>query len=669
MPGYAAPAQLIGQGKHDAREFGTQVIKDPLNNVAIKTEFVKLGSDSTDGGDWVVRISGEPIDVDKPSLVSLVFYGGFNVNEDGSSFQVVVEDEENIQANGFLSSLGPFSIALVRLTLDIGNSRSGFEGKATSAVSGINWSGMSIPGDMVWRMKEIIQQSIVQTAQEMLKDSQQSAAPSQLFQMKNANHDDPNVVIFQHMLSAPFAVEYAYVAHGPSKSKSELGVYFGDSLTHHLQKGEAAFDEKFSKTFQLEEKGFTAKQIEFAQMLIGNMLGGIGYFHGTSIEDHAHVGLDEEQVMDASDASDDEDDYFQSSASPKMDIPPPSPEARGPFTLFTGVPSRPFFPRGFLWDSGFDHHLIEAFDPEIGLDIITHWANLIDENGWLAREQILGDEARSKVPQEFQVQYPHYANPPTLITALDKQVDLVETAKMTVDGFASAEPQLKFLKSVYPKFKRQYEWFHNTQMGQIDEWDYGASIKLGFKWRGRKGKHILTSGMDDYPRSANAHPGDLHVDLLCWVTYFAQSLERVAKVLDYDKDVQRFQKHQQLMAKTLDGELSHVGHAGYVSITPLLLGLIPNDSPKLKDLLDLVHDPAHLWSPYGICSLSKSDPYFGVDENYWRGPIWINVNYLLLQSLHRHYLKSGPYREKARTIYQELRQNLIKNVFEVIQCC
>jgi hypothetical protein len=39
----------------------------------------------------------------------------------------------------------------------------------------------------------------------------------------------------------------------------------------------------------------------------------------------------------------------------------------------------------------------------------------MDESGWIAREQILGDEARSKVPKEFQVQYPHFANPPIMV--------------------------------------------------------------------------------------------------------------------------------------------------------------------------------------------------------------------------------------------------------------
>ena len=31
------------------------------------------------------------------------------------------------------------------------------------------------------------------------------------------------------------------------------------------------------------------------------------------------------------------------------------------------------------------------------LDIIKSWIDLIDDNGWVAREQILGEEARSKV--------------------------------------------------------------------------------------------------------------------------------------------------------------------------------------------------------------------------------------------------------------------------------
>jgi glycogen debranching enzyme len=78
-----------------------------------------------------------------------------------------------------------------------------------------------------------------------------------------------------------------------------------------------------------------------------------------------------------------------------------------------------------------------------------------------------------------------------------------------------------------------------------------------------------------------------------------------------------------------------VCHKGYVSIFPLLLGLVPRDSPHLGALLDMMSDPVHLWSDYGLRSLSKSDPYYSQGENYWRGPIWINMNYLALSSLYK----------------------------------
>ena len=105
-------------------------------------------------------------------------------------------------------------------------------------------------------------------------------------------------------------------------------------------------------------------------------------------------------------------------------------------------------------------------------------------------------------------------------------------------------------------------------------------------------------------------------------------------------------------------------HPGYVSIMPVMLGLVPKESPKLKALLELIHDPNHFWSDFGICSLSKQDPLYGQDENYWRGPIWINMNYLLLHSLHRNYVKSGPYKDLASKIYKELRQKIVSNVYE-----
>jgi len=52
-------------------------------------------------------------------------------------------------------------------------------------------------------------------------------------------------------------------------------------------------------------------------------------------------------------------------------------------------------------------HVIEKLSfPFASLEILKDWINLIDDDGWVAREQILGEEARSKVCYYF---YPFLA--------------------------------------------------------------------------------------------------------------------------------------------------------------------------------------------------------------------------------------------------------------------
>ena len=290
----------------------------------------------------------------------------------------------------------------------------------------------------------------------------------------------------------------------------------------------------------------------------------------------------------------------------------------------------------------------------------------MDEDGWIAREQILGLEARNKVPPEFRVQYPHYANPPTLFMVLELFLDKLKASKPGKnDGDLNGADRLRsidlenrdlalaHLRSLYPLLKRQYFWFRRTQWGDVKSYDREAySTKEAYRWRGRTVMHILTSGFDDYPRAQPPHPGELHVDLISWVGMMTRALRRVASVLGKSDDAEEFAGYEDAIKRnivdlhwndaaqtfcdaTIDEyeESVHVCHKGYVSLMPFLAGMLAPDSPQLKPVLDLIGDSAELWSDYGIRSLSRKDPNYGKDENYWRSPIWININYMILKSL------------------------------------
>lgn len=665
--------RLQGYGwlMHDGITFGVQEIRD--NDFTLTTEFVKrMGGDH--GGDWTWRITAKQhSSAPQAPVLSLMFYAAADTQ---GSLEAHVEERNRLASiTGFSKELGNFKITF----------RKPVTGELSSAkYASYNYLQTVSPG--LEKLTDIVKHSLNRrfVYSPPSGEKRHYIAVDTYKPPHHQNQEKPtdtrkesDFVVHQVTVQTPFQIEVLFESASYHNRPNQL---VGSVMTQELEKRKAEFDAKFEKTFGLESKGFGQSNIKFGKAALSNMLGGLGYFHGQSVVQSVY-----------------------------NEYPLLYPEG----TLFTAVPSRSFFPRGFLWDEGFHQLLLSKWDPQVTREAIGHWIDLINIEGWIPREQILGDEARSKVPAEFVVQRNENANPPTLFLALQELIEqLTSNPEME-----TSKPTLPFLRRLFPRLKTWFEWYNTTQTGPLQN---------SYRWRGRDkdtnlflNPKTLTSGLDDYPRASHPSADERHVDLHCWMALSSGIMASIARLLgephqDYEishqvlsdnnllndlhwsEQLRAFSdfgnhtqavslqqekvyvppgqpRHQFPVARLVRSvrrapKLQYVNALGYVSLFPFLLHILTPDSPKLEHILRDMRDSNKLWTPYGLRSLSKADPLYMKrntehDAPYWRGPIWININYLAVRALHHYSNKEGPYQEKAAALYEELRTNIINNVY------
>lgn len=129
---------------------------------------------------------------------------------------------------------------------------------------------------------------------------------------------------------APYKVDFVVRANAVGQDDKSISAGGGTTarpfvssaaVSRWLEAGSRSFSDQFRERFSLENKGFEDRDVAAAKAALSNTLGGMGYFTGRS------------EVRGAG-SSGGNGLSFEAS-------------------LFTAVPSRSFFPRGFLWDEGF----------------------------------------------------------------------------------------------------------------------------------------------------------------------------------------------------------------------------------------------------------------------------------------------------------------------------
>ena len=599
---------------YDVRSGGTHVVNDTGNKLDLTTSFTKVMNGNSHSG-WGLRISGHKIpDAPQTQRTTVIFYFGMEepiTSVECTSEQITKTSNRGVLCTGSTVRLGPFTLRLSDLS-------------ASTSLLSTSVRSRDVPVESIWQAKKIL-----------VDDLQSDSSSGGMIA------DAPgrgNLHYIQKTFQGDFEFDVLYSSQSTSENLTS------STLTSSIQDTSARFYDRFKSTYLPQPPFQNEKHGRFSQSLLSNLLGGIGYFYGKSKVDTSQGPGNPANTEDRG-----------TSTFTPVD---PIIMEEGPYELYSSVPSRPFFPRGFLWDEGFHLQVILDWDMDLALEIVTSWFDLMNEDGWIAREQILGPEARSKVPEEFQIQYSHYANPPTMFIVLQAFVQRLD-GTIPYSGAPSrflkdAVAGKAFLTSIYPKLVQHCNWFRRTQAGtNLTTYEYTTTHDgQGYQWRGRTSQHVLTSGLDDYPRGRPLHPGDLHLDALCWVGTMAMALEYITAFLHKKGDVAVFSSHVNDVARAVesihwsnvhqahcdatikkDSQVDHVCHKGYISLFPFITKLIGPNSSHLEAVLDLIRDPKELWSPYGLRSLSLKDEYYGTDENYWRSPVWININYMVVERL------------------------------------
>uniref|UniRef100_A0A674HMK4 mannosyl-oligosaccharide glucosidase n=1 Tax=Taeniopygia guttata TaxID=59729 RepID=A0A674HMK4_TAEGU len=129
-------------------------------------------------------------------------------------------------------------------------------------------------------------------------------------------------------------------------------------------------------------------------------------------------------------------------------------------TLFTAVPSRSCFPRGFLWDEGIPPAAAGPLGPRAGPRHPGPLAGPPERRGLDPAGADPGEEARPRVPPSSWCS-----------TATPQPPDAAAGA-----GAAAARRALPYLRRLYPRLTAWFQWLNRTQAGPEP---------FTFRWRGR----------------------------------------------------------------------------------------------------------------------------------------------------------------------------------------
>jgi putative isomerase len=218
-------------------------------------------------------------------------------------------------------------------------------------------------------------------------------------------------------------------------------------------------------------------------------------------------------------------------------------------------------------------------------------------------------------------------------------------------------PDLEFLNEVYEPLKRCVDWW--CEKNDLD--GNGLCEYL----------HPYSSGLDDSPLWDAGMPVE-SPDLNSYLYLEHEALGNMAGAIGLNEEAANWSQRADALVKRIV-ERSWDDQSGYFwakrdgkkvdvrtpfNLYPLITGKLP--AVIADRLVAHLTNPQEFWAPFPVPSVALDDPSYNPGV-MWRGPTWVNVNYMLIEGLQRSGYLSTARELRHSTLEMLCKQN---DIFE-----
>jgi putative isomerase len=183
----------------------------------------------------------------------------------------------------------------------------------------------------------------------------------------------------------------------------------------------------------------------------------------------------------------------------------------------------------------------------------------------------------------------------------------------------------------------------------------------------------VESGVDNNPavsdRPALATEG---VDLQCYLYREYEAMAVLAERLGYSRDEANYSRKAATLKTRIQTQMWSASAGMFLNIdartgksidiltwtdfVPLWAGIATQSQAK-RMINEHLLNPKEFWTPYGIRTLAPNQALYDPVHGYWRGPVWILPNYLLM-----HGLMNYGYHQQAVELAKRTQQLLVRDL-------